>query len=132
MPTVSQSVLTEKAVAYLEQAGASPENAACMGAAIVQAGTTSHLSPPPEEERARREKEEMRAFFATVKQKDDRAKENDRAREAYRRAVNVENRLAIEEQIKEKKVLALSEDGMADVEKRLNNLLLVGAMQRGS
>ena len=102
------------------------------GAAIVQAGTTSHLSPPPEEERARREKEEMRAFFATVKQKDDRAKENDRAREAYRRAVNVENRLAIEEQIKEKKVLALSEDGMADVEKRLNNLLLVGAMQRGS
>lgn len=37
MPTVSQSVLTKKAIAYLEKAGASPENAACVGAAIVQA-----------------------------------------------------------------------------------------------
>ena len=101
-------------------------------AATAELLETLAMQKAQKEERARREKEEMRAFFATVKQKDDRAKENDRAREAYRRAVNVENRLAIEEQIKEKKVLALSEDGMADVEKRLNNLLLVGAMQRGS
>lgn len=37
MPTVSQADLTKKAIAYLEKAGASPENAACVGAAIVQA-----------------------------------------------------------------------------------------------